>query len=206
MAIRFHRPLKTSLSVADDAENWMDNLSRVLLDIRSSLKSDLDCSAAEHAFGAIVRLPGKMISPTPRSAIEDPNSLLHRLRQFVRTRSPDPFWPSVSEFYLEKDLTTFSHILRCDRVFRPVEPPYGGLFQVASRGANTFRIKRGIREEVVSFDGLKAVVPGTPPNASCAFLPFNPPSRPFILPFHILALPSCPLLPTVTTPSPTPNA
>ncbi|BHF81061.1 hypothetical protein SprV_0702419000 [Sparganum proliferum] len=120
MVERFHRQLKASLRAADDPENWTDHLPLVLLGIRSSLKSDLDCSAAELVFGATVRLPGQMISPTPRVAVEDPTSLLHRLRQFLRTLSPVPPRPSVSESYLEKDLATCSHVyLRCDRVHRP---------------------------------------------------------------------------------------
>ncbi|BHF67819.1 hypothetical protein SprV_0301084800 [Sparganum proliferum] len=120
MVERFHRQLKAFLRAADDPENWTEHLPLVLLGIRSSLKSDLDCSAAELVFGATVRLPGQMISPTPRVAVEDPTNLLHRLRQFLRTLSPVPPRPSVSESYLEKDLATCSHVyLRCDRVRRP---------------------------------------------------------------------------------------
>nr|VZI02490.1 unnamed protein product [Spirometra erinaceieuropaei] len=97
MVERFHRQLKASLPTADDPENWTDHLPLVFLGIRSSLKSDLDCSAAELVFGATVRLPGQMISPTPRVAVEDPTNLLHRLRQFLRTLSPVPPRPSVSK-------------------------------------------------------------------------------------------------------------
>ncbi|BHF62295.1 hypothetical protein SprV_0200527700 [Sparganum proliferum] len=61
MVERFHRQLKASLRAADDPENWTEHLPLVLLGIRSSLKSDLDCSAAELVFGATVRLPGQMI-------------------------------------------------------------------------------------------------------------------------------------------------
>ncbi|BHF83082.1 hypothetical protein SprV_0802622400 [Sparganum proliferum] len=129
MVERFHRQLKASLRAAADPENWTDHLPLVLLGIRSALKPDLDCSAAELVFGSTVRLPGEMISPTPRVAVEDPTNLLHRLRQFLRTLSPVPPRPSVSESYLEKDLATCSHVyLRGDRVRRPLEPPYDGPF------------------------------------------------------------------------------
>nr|VZI44764.1 unnamed protein product [Spirometra erinaceieuropaei] len=131
----------------------------VLLGIRSDLKPDLDCSAAELVFGATVRLPGEMTSPTPRGAVEDPTSLLHCLRQFMRTLSPVPTGSSTSPFYLEKDLATCSHVyLRCDRVRRPLEPPYDGPFRVLSRGPKTFRIQRDNREEVVSVDRHKTSV------------------------------------------------
>ncbi|BHF82983.1 hypothetical protein SprV_0802612400 [Sparganum proliferum] len=165
MVERFHRQLKAYLRAADDPENWTDHVPLVLFGIRSSLKSDLDCSAAELVFGATVRLPGQMISPTPRVAVEDPNNLLHRLRQFLQTHSPVQPRPSVSESYLEKDLATCSHVyLRCDRVRRPLEPPYDGPFRVITRGTKNFRIRRGTREEVVSVDRLKAAVPDIPPD------------------------------------------
>nr|VZI39510.1 unnamed protein product [Spirometra erinaceieuropaei] len=47
MVERFHRQLKTALRAAEDPENWSDNVPVALLGIRASLKSDLDCSAAE---------------------------------------------------------------------------------------------------------------------------------------------------------------
>ncbi|BHF57334.1 hypothetical protein SprV_0100027500 [Sparganum proliferum] len=62
MVERFHRQLKASLRAADDPGNWRDHLPLVLLGIRSSLKSDLDCSAAKLVFGATVRLPRQSVS------------------------------------------------------------------------------------------------------------------------------------------------
>ncbi|BHF62237.1 hypothetical protein SprV_0200521800 [Sparganum proliferum] len=206
MVERFHRQLKASLRAAADPENWTDHLPLVLLGIRSALKPDLDCSAAELVFGATVRLPGQMISPTPQSAVEDPTNLLHRLRQFLRTLSPVPPRSSASPSYLEKDLATCSHVyLRCDRVRRPLEPPYDGPFRVISRGTKNFRIQRGTREEVVSVDRLKAAVPDTPPDEPCGPLPPAPPPRPSIPPSRILPLPPCPQPTTATTPSSTNN-
>nr|VZI33368.1 unnamed protein product [Spirometra erinaceieuropaei] len=203
---RIYRQLKASLRAAADPENWTDQLPLVLLGIRSSLKPDLDCSAAELVFGATVRLPGEMISPTPQGAVEDPTNLLHRLRQFMRTLSPVPPRSSASPSYLEKDLATCSHVyLRCDRVRRPLEPPHDGPFRVISRGTKNFRIQRGTREEVVSVDRLKAAVPDTPPDELCGPLPPAPPPRPSIPPSRIHPLPSCPQLQTATTPSSTNN-
>nr|VZI14111.1 unnamed protein product [Spirometra erinaceieuropaei] len=183
MVERFHRQLKASQRAAADPENWTDHLPLVLLGIRSALKPDLDCSAAELVFGSTVRLPGEMISPTPQGAVEHPTNLLHRLRQFMRTLSPVPPRSSASPSYLEKDLATRSHVyLRCDRVHRPLEPPYDGPFRVISRGTKNFHIQRGTSEEVVSVDCLKAAVPDTPPDEPCGPLPPVPPPRPSIPP------------------------
>nr|VZH96060.1 unnamed protein product [Spirometra erinaceieuropaei] len=200
MVERFHRQLKASLRAAADPENWTDHLPLVLLGIRSALKPDLDCSAAELVFGSTVRLPGEMISPTPQGAVEDPTNLLHRLRQFMRKLSPVPPRSSASPSYLEKDLATCSHVyLRCDRVRRPLEPPYDGPVRVLSRGPKTFRIQRDNREEVVSVDRLKAAVPDTPPDEPCGPQPSAPPHEASIPPSRIFPLPSCPPSPTATT-------
>nr|VZI41355.1 unnamed protein product [Spirometra erinaceieuropaei] len=110
MVERFHRQLKASLRAVADPENRTYHLPLVLLGIRSALKPGLDCSAADLVFGATVRLPGEMISSTPRGAVEDPTNLLHRLRQFMRTLAPVLFRSSASPSYLEMDLATCSHV------------------------------------------------------------------------------------------------
>ncbi|BHF81007.1 hypothetical protein SprV_0702413600 [Sparganum proliferum] len=200
MVGRFHRQLKASLRAAADPENWTDHLPLILLGIRSALKPDLDCSAAEMVFGVTVRLPGEMITPTPQGAVKDPTNLLHRLQQFMRTLSPVPPRSSASPSYLEKDLATCSHVyLRCDRVRRPLEPPYDGPFRVLSRWPKTFRIQRDNREEVVSVDRLKAAFPDTSTDEPCVPLHSASPHAASISPSRIFPLPSCPLPPTATT-------
>nr|VZI42526.1 unnamed protein product [Spirometra erinaceieuropaei] len=68
---RFHRHLETPLCAADDPKYWMDHLSLILFGIHSPLKSDLVCLAVELVCGVTLRLPGKMVLPTPGSEIED---------------------------------------------------------------------------------------------------------------------------------------
>ncbi|BHF74044.1 hypothetical protein SprV_0401712800 [Sparganum proliferum] len=187
---RFHHQLKVSLRTANYLENWADHLPLVLLSIRSSLKSDFDCSTAELVFGVTVRLPGEVISPTPRVAVEDLANILHRLRQFVRTISPVRPRPSVSESYLEKDMAKCSHVsLRCGRDRRPLEPPDDGLYRVISSGTKKLRIHHGTREEGLSVDLFRATVPDTPPEAPCGPLSPVPPPQPSIPPSCILPLP-----------------
>nr|VZI42160.1 unnamed protein product [Spirometra erinaceieuropaei] len=190
MVERFRRQLKASLRATADPENWTDHLPQ----------PDLDCSAAELVFDATVRLPGEMISPTPQGAVEVPTNLLHRLRQFMRTLAPVPPRSSASPSYLEKDLATCSHVyLRCDRVRRPLQPPYDGPFRLLSRGLKTFRIQCDNREEVVSVDRLKAAVPDTPPDEPCGPVPSASPHAASFPPSRIFPLPFCPLPPTATT-------
>ncbi|BHF80433.1 hypothetical protein SprV_0702356100 [Sparganum proliferum] len=80
---RFNRQLRIFLRVADDPNNWTDHHPSVLLGIHSALKPDLDSSPAGLVLAAIVRLPGSVISQTPRGAVEDRTNLLHRLRLFM---------------------------------------------------------------------------------------------------------------------------
>nr|VZI43458.1 unnamed protein product [Spirometra erinaceieuropaei] len=108
---RFHRQLKASLRTAADAENWTDHLPLFLLGICYFLISDVDCFAAELVFGATVRHPGQMISPTSLVAFKNPTNLLHRLRQFMRTISPVSPRPSNSDSYLEKDFAACSDLI-----------------------------------------------------------------------------------------------
>nr|VZI39302.1 unnamed protein product [Spirometra erinaceieuropaei] len=128
---RFHRLLKTALRAVEDPGNWLDNLPLALLRIRAALKSDLGCSAAELVFGTTLRLPGEMITPICHGADENPDNLLHRLREFMRSLSPVPPRTPVTESYVEKDLDKCTHVfIRCDRVRQPLESPYKGPFRV----------------------------------------------------------------------------
>ena len=56
---RFHRQLKTALKCQSIPSNWVSALSLILLGIRTSLKGDLRCSAAELVYGTTFRLPGQ---------------------------------------------------------------------------------------------------------------------------------------------------
>ncbi|VDN34659.1 unnamed protein product [Dibothriocephalus latus] len=99
------------------------------------LKSDLEYSASETVFGATVRSPSELILPYPQGAVEGPENVVYRLRQFLRTLSPVPPRTSVSGSYLEIDLAICSHvILPCDRVNRHLEPLYGDAGDATQRG------------------------------------------------------------------------
>nr|VZI14317.1 unnamed protein product [Spirometra erinaceieuropaei] len=204
---RFYRQLKASLRAADDPENKTDHLPMVLLDIHPSFKSDLDCSVAELVFDNTVRVLGQMISPNPTVVFEEPNSLLNPLRQFMRTLSPVPPKPSVSESYLEKDLAMCSNVyIRSDRVCRLLGPPYDVLFWGYLSWDEELRIQCGTHEEDVLMCRLKSVIPDTPPDGPFDPLSPTPNSRPSIDPSRIRPLPTCSLPPTAPIPSSTTNS
>nr|VZI02460.1 unnamed protein product [Spirometra erinaceieuropaei] len=125
MVEHFHRQLKTALRAVENPGNSSDNLPLSLLGIRAALKSDLGCSVAELVFGTTLRLPGWMLTPNSRGADETLDSLVHRLRQFMRSLSPIPPRTPRTDSYVDKDLNNCTCVfVWCDRVRQPLESPY----------------------------------------------------------------------------------
>ena len=56
---QFHRQLKASLKCQPIPNNWVSALPMILLGIRTALKEDLHCSAAELVYETSLRLPGE---------------------------------------------------------------------------------------------------------------------------------------------------
>ncbi len=130
-----------------DHERWVYNLPIVLLGIRTSFKPDVNACAAELVYGSTLSLPGEFLEQKTLPAPGDVNDLLHRLRQFVRSKQSQPPRVSNASFFLDPRLKTCSHVfLRCDRIRRLLQPPYDGPCQVLSRGDKTFKILPNGRE------------------------------------------------------------
>lgn len=58
MVERLHRQIKASLRAKGNTMKWSQELPLVLLGIRTAIKEDLNCSAAELVYGQNLRLPG----------------------------------------------------------------------------------------------------------------------------------------------------
>ena len=56
---RFHRHLKGSLKCLPDPTHWTKAIPLILLGIRTAIKQDLKCTAAEMVYGTTLRLPGE---------------------------------------------------------------------------------------------------------------------------------------------------
>ncbi|BHF82041.1 hypothetical protein SprV_0802517700 [Sparganum proliferum] len=135
---RFHRQLKASLRAHDNPSHWSEHLPLVMLGIRTALKPDLECSAAELVYGTTLRIPRDFFGYSQRSADLDPSDYVQRLRQdMTHLRATPPGAPTNS-------------------VRRPLQQPYDGPFRVLSRTDKHFTIDRGGRTDVVSVDRLKA--------------------------------------------------
>ncbi|VDP03371.1 unnamed protein product, partial [Schistosoma curassoni] len=171
---RFHRQLKSALR-AHENDNWYETLSLVLLGIRTSLKADIQCFAAE------LRLPGEFFTPRSRPNFGK-SDYVHRLSAFMRTLPPVSTRIQHRQVALERELSTCSHVfvrvdsvrkpwqqpyegrelstcshvfVRADSVRKPVQQPYEGPFRVIARHEKTFKVDRHGRVEIVSIDRLK---------------------------------------------------
>ena len=169
---RFHRHMKASL-MAHGNPRWTETLPLVLLGIRTAVKTDLGCCAAELVFGTTLRLPGEFITPISSCEHLDPSNYVHRLKQIMQ--SLHPVVPRVRHrpSHLPLDLTTCTHVfLRRDAVRKPLQPPYDGPFRVVSRADKHFTLDINGRQDTVTVDRLKVayvdVIPTPCPSPNAA--------------------------------------
>nr|VZI39845.1 unnamed protein product [Spirometra erinaceieuropaei] len=96
---RFHRQLKASLRAHDNPSHWSEHLPLVMLGIRTALKPDLECSAAELVYGTTLRIPGDFFGHSQSSGDLDPSDYVQRLRQAMTHLRATP--PRTSTTRLE---------------------------------------------------------------------------------------------------------
>ncbi|KRZ75639.1 Retrovirus-related Pol polyprotein from transposon opus [Trichinella papuae] len=87
---RFHRHLKASLiaHMHSAGVKWTTALPLVLLGIRTALKEDLNCSAAEMLYGSVLRLPADFFLGDATSSCSDPTAFAEALRTAMRRLRP----------------------------------------------------------------------------------------------------------------------
>ncbi|XP_064462322.1 uncharacterized protein LOC135372783 [Ornithodoros turicata] len=172
---RFHRHLKQALMTHGDRNRWNEFLPFALLGIRAALKPDLGYSSAEIVFGAALRLPADLFSPTEPSSTTPTEYARHLQRLFADLRATPTRAVSTSS-YVSPDLSSATHIfLRTDSIRRSLQPPFSGSHPVLKRGDKTFTINLNGRPEVVSIDRIK--------------LTFVEPSSPISCTLHDVAAP-----------------
>ncbi|BHF83230.1 hypothetical protein SprV_0802637200 [Sparganum proliferum] len=93
---RLHRQLKSALMSQTESATWSVNLPLVLLGIRSSVKEDIHCTAAELVYGTPLRLSGEFVqSPTTNI----PSTFVQQLKQRMAQLRPTPTRPTSKRVF-----------------------------------------------------------------------------------------------------------
>ncbi|TNN10580.1 Transposon Tf2-9 polyprotein, partial [Schistosoma japonicum] len=130
MVERFHRQLKAALISHSNPNQWTEFLPLVMLGIRTAVKTDSQCSAAELVFGTTLRLPGEFINPHTDSKTLDLGTYADQLRDQMSKLKPINTREQSRATFLPKDLSNCSHVwIRCDKVKAPLSPPFEGPFK-----------------------------------------------------------------------------
>ena len=175
MVERFHRQLKSALRTDDDAASWSDRLPLVLLGVRTALKEDLGCTAADLVYGCSLRLPGDFLSPMSSDTSSDPASLASRLRAAMSELRPTPPRPGSRQIFISQDMQTCSHVfIRRDSHRSPFQYVYDGPYRVLSRDQHTVTIDRLGRRDTVTLARCKPAFTDNMPAAT-------PPAAPDVL-------------------------
>ncbi|KAL5494406.1 hypothetical protein EMCRGX_G015736 [Ephydatia muelleri] len=108
--------------------HWVDSLPLVLLSIRSTLKEDLKCSAAELVYGTTLRLPGEFFSAGSVSPC-DPSAYVAQLKAAMQTlRATSPRQNQGHKLYRPSDLPSSTHVfVRHDAIQPPLQQPYDAI-------------------------------------------------------------------------------
>lgn len=126
---RTHRQLKAAIMCHQNSR-WTEVLPIVLLGIRSSLKEDLQATAAELTYGTSLRLPGEFFvsgesnKPTPEF-VADLKTTMSKLRPAPTSNH------SRESAFVQKQLSTCSHVFVKEGAIKPpLTQPYDGPYRV----------------------------------------------------------------------------
>ena len=135
--------MKISLKARLNGSNWRDELPIIMLGIRTSVKEDLNSSAAELVYGTILRLPGEFFHHTNTGAV-DYTSFLDRLRDTMSRQRPVPSkHHGKRSSYVPGTLQHATHVfVRHDAVKAPLQRPYDGPFLVVRRNDKFFTVNK----------------------------------------------------------------
>ncbi|BHF78195.1 hypothetical protein SprV_0602130700 [Sparganum proliferum] len=153
---RFHRQLRTALMTQPDPCRWSDHFPLVMLSLRSTLKDDVGCTAADLVCGTSLRLPGELVSTSNTLAFFEPCSYVERLRSVMRNLRATPPRTSPANAFIPPELDTCDFVwVRHDAVRWPLQPPYDGSYRVLRRPDKDVVTDRNGKTDTVSIDRVK---------------------------------------------------
>ena len=169
---RFHRQLKASLKAKLNTNHWFDDLPLVLLGIRTALKQDIGCSAAEMVYGQTLRLPGEFFSPSSDSEVVEPHSFLSRLKNNMARLRPTQTKHHTSNrpFHIPSTLLNCTHLHEAGLPSCPSRLPLQWPLSCAVPYRYIFTLDLNSGVDTISIDRLKPafleepqVTPSPPP-------------------------------------------
>ena len=176
MVERFHRCLKASLRARLSGSRWANDLPLVLLGLRSAPRDVDGVSTAERLYGTTLCFPSQFLD-VPNFPSE---STLKHFRSVVDSAAPPPALPrrNVSS-QISKELYSSEYVF-VKRLAHapPLSSQYLGPYKVLERNVNTFKIRVGDKDDLISVNRLKPcfcegpVQPAIPPRRG------RPPRRP----------------------------
>ena len=153
---RLHHQLKAALKAHPSPQHWTDALPLVMLGIRTALKNDLGCSAAELVYGTTLRLPGEFFDSTSANNTLDAASYVVRLKTAMQQLQATPTRQhNRPKVHVSKDLASCTHVFIHDDVRKPLQHPYDGPYKVVRRSSKHFTVDIRGRQDVISLDRLK---------------------------------------------------
>lgn len=154
MVERWHRSLKSAIMCHETSE-WVDSLPIVLLGLRTSLKEDIQSSAAELVFGSTLRIPGEFLVDHETN---DPQHIYsQRFRTFMRNIRPVPTAHHCKKKpFVHKTLYECTHVFLKNNAKLSLEQPFLGPYRVIRRISDVvFEISVNDELVTVSTERLK---------------------------------------------------
>jgi len=157
MVERSFRTLKALLRAHENPTNWIDNLSLVLLGLRSTVKEDIEVSSAHMVYGGSLFLPGQFLDHDSMSA-QPTSQYVQQLVNFMEELQVTPPKHHNTPFvYFDKNLKACSHVIfRIDATKGALSPRYSGPHKVLQRQDKYFTLAQDGKLPNVSIDRLKA--------------------------------------------------
>ena len=154
---RFHCQLQATLKAYPHPECWTDALPLVLPGIRTALKEDLGCTAAELVYGSTLQLAARFFSQHTEDECTDPSIYIVGLRTMMQTLRATPLWKiRQPHAHVSSALSKATHVfVHHDAVCTPLQQPYNGPFKVISCKEKYFTLDLNGRRDTVSVDQLK---------------------------------------------------